>query len=170
HWCDDLSLDLLLQLTRAVIKQPVLLMLTYRNDEKSASLNRLLAQLDRERLAYELPLRPLDPAAVETMIRSIFEQTSPISREFLDAIYSLTEGNPFFVEEVLKSLVVVDDIFYANGRWDRKKLSELRVPRTVALSVEQRLATISAPARQALELACVIGQSFNFALLCELAG
>jgi DNA-binding CsgD family transcriptional regulator len=170
HWCDDLSLELLLQLARAITKQPVLLMLTYRSDEKSPLLNRLLIQLDHERLAYDLSLQPLVPAAVDTMIRSIFGQTNPISREFLDTIYSLTEGNPFFVEEVLKSLVVVDDIFYANGRWDRKKLSELRVPRTVAMSVEQRVAAIGAAARHALELACVIGQSFNFAVLCELAG
>jgi DNA-binding CsgD family transcriptional regulator len=170
HWCDDLSLELLLQLARVIANQPVLLVLTYRSDETWPPLNRLLAQFDRERLAYELPLQPLVHSAVEAMICSIFEQTNPISREFLDAIYSLTEGNPFFVEEVLKSLVAVDDIFYANGRWDRKKLSELRVPRTVAMSVEQRLATISAPARQALELACVVGQSFSFAALCELTG
>jgi predicted ATPase len=113
HWCDDLSLELLLHLARAIASQSVLLLLTYRSDETSPPLNRLLVHLDHERLAYELPLQSLPPAAVDSMIRSIFDQTHPISREFLDAIYSLTEGNPFFVEEVLKSLVVVDDIFYA---------------------------------------------------------
>jgi DNA-binding CsgD family transcriptional regulator len=170
HWCDDLSLDLLLQLARAIATQPVLLVLTYRSDETLRPLNHLLAQFDRERLAYELTLQPLPPAAVDAMMRAIFDQDHPISREFLDAIYSLTEGNPFFVEEVLKSLVAVDDIFYVNGRWDRKKLSELRVPRTVAMSVKQRLAAISDPARHTLELACVIGQSFSFTVLRELVG
>jgi len=37
------------------------------------------------------------------MLRAIFALGRPVQAEFLDAIYTLTEGNPFFIEEILKS-------------------------------------------------------------------
>ena len=39
------------------------------------------------------------------MLRAIFQMKKPVRREFLEALYRLTEGNPFFVEEVLKLLL-----------------------------------------------------------------
>ncbi len=54
----------------------------------------------------------------------------PVRAEFLEALYATTEGNPFFIEEVLKALVASGEIFYADGIWDRKPLHELHIPRT----------------------------------------
>ena len=170
HWCDDVSLELLLQLARAVTTEPVALLLTYRNDQTTSSLDHLLAQLDRERLAPEIVLKPLNASGVEAMMRAIFQQPNPISREFVDAIYALTEGNPFFVEEVLKSLVASGDIYFRGGAWDRKKLSELQVPRMVQVAVVQRMERLSTEARRALVTAAVIGQRFEFVLLRMLTG
>lgn len=170
HWCDDISLELLLRLARSVGDRPIALLLSYRNDETTPSLRHLLAQLDRERLAYELALRPLPPEAVEAMIRAIFNQTSPISREFVEAMVALTEGNPFFVEEVLKSLVSAGDIFLANGRWDRKHLGELQVPRTVQDAVQRRMAALPAPARRVLALAATVGRRLHYEVLQALTG
>lgn len=165
HWCDDLSLELLLQLARAVLAQPILLLLTYRSDQTTPSLNQLLAQLDRERSAHEISLKPLAVDSVELMMRAIFKQAQPISIEFVNAINRLAEGSPFFVEEILKTLVESGDIFFASGRWDRKTLSELRVPRTVQVAVAQRTERQSDAAKRVLAVAAVIGQRFDVGLL-----
>jgi tetratricopeptide (TPR) repeat protein len=103
------------------------------------------------------------------MLRAIFALPRPVRVETLDAIYSLTEGNPFFVEEILKSLITAGDIFYADGLWDRKPMPMLRIPRSLNDAVAQRVAQLSADARQVLVLAAVVGRRFDFALLQHLA-
>src|SRR5207237_5792820 len=94
----------------------------------------------------------------------------PIRSEFLSALYTLTEGNPFFVEEVVKSLIAAGDIFYTHGQWDRKPLAELNIPRTVQVAVRRRVELLSLPARQLLTCAAVAGRRFDFDLLRQLPG
>jgi len=168
HWCDDASLEWLLYFARRIISLPVLLLLTYRDDEVHASLSHFLAGLDRERLATELALNRLGKAEVDAMIQAIFELGRPTYAEFLEPVYALTDGNPFFLEEVLKSLMAVGDIFYADGRWTRKPMSEVRIPRSVQDAVQRRVAQLSAGARDMLTLAAVIGRRFDFVLLQRL--
>src|SRR5258707_1108871 len=83
--------------------------------EAAPKLSRFLARLERERLATELALAPLSRAETAEMLRLIFDLRRPARAEFLNLIYGLTEGNPFFIEEVLKSLVSTGDIFFALG-------------------------------------------------------
>ncbi len=83
-------------------------------------------------------------------------------------MYTLTEGNPFIIEELLKSLIEAGDIFDEQGRWKRKELRELHIPRSVRDAVQQRTAHLSESARQVLHLAAVAGRHFDFALLQEL--
>ncbi len=165
HWCDDLSLEVLLQLARLIQTKPVLVLLSYRSEETPRPLAQFLAQLDRERLALELMLTPLAPVHIEAIIRAIFHQSHPVSSEFVTALYDHTEGNPFFLEEVLKALVATGDIMVTNGAWDRKRLRELRVPRTVQIAVIQRADQLRHAAQRVLMLAAVVGRRFDSALL-----
>ncbi|MBI3241880.1 MAG: AAA family ATPase [Chloroflexi bacterium] len=170
HWSDDESLEALLTIIRRASAQPVLVILTFRNDEITPALNRFLADLERERLAAELTLPRLNPAEVDSMLRAIFELQRPVQAEFLNAIYGLSEGNPFFIEEILKSLIATGDIFFveADGKWDRKPLNQLRIPRTVQVAVQRRTDDLSPAARQLLGLAAVAGRRFDFTLLQKL--
>lgn len=169
HWSDEGSLDFLLYLLRRPQAQPVLLLGTYRNDEVGPQLSRWLAHLEREHLAQELRLAALQRDEVAAMLRAIFVLPRPVRVETLDAIYSLTEGNPFLVEELLKALITAGDIFYADGVWDRKPMQLLRIPRSLNDAVAQRVVQLSADARQVLALAAVVGRRFDFALLQRLA-
>ena len=168
HWSDDLSLEFLHYLARRCPAQPLLLLLTYRSDEVRPSFKHSLAQLDRERLAQEIPLAPLTRSGVDAMVRAIFALPRSARLELPDPIYALTEGNPFFVEEILKSLLMAGDIFFENGRWDRKSLSELHIPRSVQDAVQQRTDRLSEPARHVLTLAAVAGRRFDFDLLQQM--
>src|SRR5437660_4973448 len=172
HWRDETSLDFLHYLARRCTASPLLVLLTYRSDEVHPGLSHFLAQLDRERLAQECALAPLTRSEVSAMMyaifalrRSVFTVPSLAQGELLDAMYTLTEGNPFFIEELLKSLIEAGDILYKNGRWERKELRELHIPRSVQDAVELRTAHLSEGARQVLNLAAVAGRHFDFALL-----
>jgi DNA-binding CsgD family transcriptional regulator/tetratricopeptide (TPR) repeat protein len=165
HWADETSLDFLYHLARRPAQQPWLLVLTYRSEAESDSLKGFLAKLEHDRLSAEIVLAPLSLAEVGSMLQAIFRLEEPVQSEFLDTIYGLTEGNPFFVEEVLKALLASGDISYAGARWERKPLSELRIPRTVQVAVQQRTDRLSPAARQLLAVAAVAGRRFDFALL-----
>jgi DNA-binding CsgD family transcriptional regulator len=175
HWSDDTSLDFLHYLARRCSAHRLLLLLTYRSDEVRPGLSHFLAHLDRERLAQEFALAPLTRSDMSAMLHAIFDLRRSVytvphlaQGELLDAMYTLTEGNPFIIEELLKSLIEAGDIFYEQGRWKRKELRELHIPRSVQDAVQQRTGHLSEGARQVLNLAAVAGRHFDFALLQEL--
>src|SRR5207248_780403 len=80
----------------------------------------------------------------------------------------LTEGNPFFLEEILKSLITAGAIVSAHEMWERQPLDELHIPRSVQDAVQQRLDQVSEPARKLVMLAAVAGRRFDFALLQQI--
>src|SRR5262245_37197126 len=97
HWSDETSLEFLHHLARRCAHHPLLLVLTYRNDDMHPGLSTWLAQLDREHLAHEFSLTPLSRSEVDAMLRAIFDLQRPMPASTLDTIYGLTEGNPFFI-------------------------------------------------------------------------
>lgn len=121
HWSDDASLDALLALVRRSAHQPFLLLLSYRHDELSPGLSQLLVELDRGHTATELVLQPLTPDEIDGMLRAMFNQVEPVRSQFRDAIAALTEGNPFFIEEVIKSLIASGG---SRGRRDQANCTE----------------------------------------------
>lgn len=165
----DVTLNFLLFCTRQLAHRPVLLLLTYRSDEVGPGLGRLLAALDRERLASEMPLVRLSQQETTDMVGAIFGLTRAPQVDFVEALYALTDGNPFFVEEVLKTCVTEGAIFQLGGHWGRKPLSQLQIPGTVQVAVQQRVAHLTPPAREVLALAAVIGQQWRFDLLQDVS-
>lgn len=170
HWCDESSLEFLLYLARHGTSQPFFFLFTYRREETSPLLSHWLAQLDRERLAQELALVRLSHTEVDAMLQAIFAAPRPVPGALVSTIYALTEGNPFFVEEMLKSLIAAGELQYVDGTWERRSDKSHPggfsfVPRSVQDAVKQRADRLSAPAKQALTLAAVAGRRFDFTLL-----
>jgi tetratricopeptide (TPR) repeat protein len=165
HWSDDTSAELLLHLARHTHAAPIALLLTFRADEGHPALTGLLAGLNRERLAAELHLQRLSRAEIDAMLQAIFRLDRPTRSDFLDLLANLSEGNPFLIEEILRSLVARGEIYFREGQWDRKPLPELHVPRSVREAVAQRLAMLSEPARRSVQLAALVGRRFGFTFL-----
>jgi DNA-binding CsgD family transcriptional regulator len=170
HWSDDASLAALLALARQIESQPIALLLTYRTDEVQPELAAFLAALDREHLATEITLSRLALADAATMIGTILSAQHQIPEDLLESIYGVTEGNPFFVEEMLKSLLVTGEIAAPGDALDTKPFSELRLPRSVQLAVQRRLQQVNAEAREILILAAIAGRRFDFDLLQSVTG
>ena len=181
HWSDDNSLELLLFLARHITSHPILVLLTYRSEEEHPQLLQFFAGLDREQLTTELRLSHLSIDEVEMMVRTIMGEQHPVSADFITAIYTPTEGNPFFIEEMLKSLVTSGELIDTNGKWERKPRTKefpqglplsgrYHLPRSVQLAVQQRLNHLSVEARDVLSFAAVVGRRFDFALLQHITG
>jgi DNA-binding CsgD family transcriptional regulator/tetratricopeptide (TPR) repeat protein len=170
HWCDDSSLDGLAYLARSLAGKPAMLLLTYRAGSQAdhPALAGFLEELNRTRLLETVTISRLARGEVEAMLRAIFGQAAPIRAEFVEAVDALAEGNPFYIEEILKTLVADGDIFSAGQSIRRRPLDQLRLPPTLDEAVMRRARLLSAPARQLLTAAAVIGRRFDFELLAQL--
>ncbi|MGZ3677654.1 MAG: ATP-binding protein [Ktedonobacterales bacterium] len=130
HWADEATLDLLKFLGRRVQHVPVLLIITYRDDEIGPDhpLRFVLGDLP-SRITKRLHLPPLSHDAVAALARGAHRTSNDL--------YKVTGGNPFFVTEVLAS-------------------DEEGVPETVRDAVLARIARLSPQAHSVLELASVM--------------
>ena len=99
------------------------------------------------------------------MLQSIFGVQVAFGSPFATALHGFTEGNPFFIEEMLKALLVAGDLERADGAWHARPLERLRVPRTATEAVGRRLAGLSPDARRIASIAAVAGRRFDFGLL-----
>jgi DNA-binding NarL/FixJ family response regulator len=170
HWSDSTSLEFLLLLSQRIPSHPIFMLLTYRSDQTTPELTHFLAGLDRQRLGTELALKPMSPDDADAMLHAILQSEGPLSRDLSGAIFSLTDGNPFFIEELLKALVSSGDLSPRDGAWDGREISQLHIPRTVQDAVQGRMQQLKPATLQALSLAAVMGRRFDFQLLQELLG
>jgi DNA-binding CsgD family transcriptional regulator len=160
HWIDEASADLLAHLARAAAQLPFLLVLTYRRDEPSPVLEDLVGALHHDRLSLELDLAPLSPDEVGAMVCACLGRSALPPVEFTHRLHELTDGNPYFLEEVLRSLAMTGELrpdsadFWPSSR-------DVQIPRSARDAVSRRLEQLSPPARRAAELAAVLGRRFD---------
>jgi tetratricopeptide (TPR) repeat protein len=163
HWADKPTALLLTHVVRSIQTERVLVIGTYRDTEPGESLIAALADLHRERAVEQLRLGSLHRGEVATMISDWLGRAPPT--HFVHAIHRETEGNPFFIEEVLRQLTDVDAI-----EWEHiASFTELGIPDGVREAIGRRLATLSPEARRTVTMAAVIGRSFSVEVLEALA-
>ncbi|QYG95238.1 AAA family ATPase [Iamia sp. SCSIO 61187] len=154
QWADPASCALLVHLARATELAHVRLAVTYRTAETTLPhpSARALADLRRLRLVEQLPLAGLDDAATAALVAGLAGDRRD---ELDDDLHERTEGNPFFVEELvahrLSSTAPAD-----------------RLPVAVVDVVETRLADLDPEHRRILASAAVLGRSFPTDLLATI--
>jgi predicted ATPase len=170
QWFDEASMKLLHHLARAITTERLLVVGAYRDLEldDQHSLSRTVAEINRERLFYALPLKRLALSEVFQMIRQTFGEKVP--SELPDLVYGKTEGNPFFVEEVLRSLVEEGAVYPVEKGWGVKSLSDVHVPRGIKEVLRKRLECLDEESSHVLSAAAVIGREFSFPVLREVTG
>jgi hypothetical protein len=170
QWLDDASMALLHHMARAINAEHLLVVGAYRDLEldDQRSLSRSVAEINRERLSSTLPLKRLAFDHVLQMIRQTFGEKVP--DELPDLIYGKTEGNPFFVEEVLRSLVEEGAVYPVEKGWGVKDLSQVHVPRGIKEVLGKRLECLDEACCHVLSAAAVIGREFSFPMLREVTG
>ena len=170
HWADDSTLLLLQHLAQRANGMRVLVIGTYRDIELEGHypLQRALEVLVSQRLAEQISLDCLAPAAVEAMLRALAGR--PLPQQLFQLIMSETEGNPFFIEEVFKYLLEEKKLVDDSGQWRAEVIaSELDVPEGVRLVIGRRLQRLSEDCHRLLTGAAVIGYNFTFDLLTSVS-
>jgi DNA-binding CsgD family transcriptional regulator len=169
HWADRSSYDLILHLARLIPAHPIVLAVTYRSDEVGPQLARCLAGLDRVRTAAELALARLTRDEVAAMVEAILGGGAAARVGLVERIHRWTDGNPFFVEEVLGSLAAAGRLGDDAGA-PLDVLERVPVPRSATDAVRRRLDRLDEPTRRVAAVAAVAGRRFDFAVLRELTG
>jgi len=170
HWAGESTCQLLRHLGDRLRDSPVLIIGTYRDDELESRqpFAKALQDLLRERLADEVRLLRLGARDVATLLEGRAGQSPPAS--LVELVYSETEGNPFFVEELYRHLDESHKLFTDDGRFRTDiSVTETEVPRGVRLIIERRLEQVSAQCRQLLMPAAVAGRVVDYTLLARLS-
>ncbi len=160
HWADDLTLEALVFLARQARSLPLLLVMTFREEERPRALARAQAVLEREHLVAEMRLHPLEATGVARMIEAIVGR--PVMRpDLVRSLHRRTGGVPFLVEEILRSALAEE----SDPTEALVHLDEARLPASIEEAVARRLDAISTRARELLDLAAVVGDDFDLPLL-----
>jgi len=171
QWTDPSSLLLLHYLARGVQKTPLLLLGAYRGTDVDAKhpLTPILAELNRERLPQSVSLKRMSPNEVSEIVKNILEQEDA-QQEFCRMLYEKTRGNPFFVEEVIKSLKEEDVIYREENKWKIREVSKIEFPETVKSVVSARISRLDEECQNVLTMASFIGNDFTFDVLAGVMG
>ena len=171
QWTDQTSLLLLHYLARGVYREPLLLLGAYRDndiDEKHP-LTPVLTELNRERLLQSAQLKRMSFDDTSGMIKRILEQDD-IPREFCQLIYEKTRGNPFFAEEVIKSLKEDEVIYREESNWRIKDVSKIEFPKTVKSVIKARIGRLDDECQDVLSMGSFVGNDFTFEALSGVTG
>jgi ABC-type oligopeptide transport system substrate-binding subunit/class 3 adenylate cyclase len=164
HWADSTSVLLLEQLLSLAEEAPVLLVLSLRPERDHPSWG-LREHAGREfpHLLREIDLGPLGDADGELLAALVAPATLPaeLERRVLEA----ADGNPFFLEELVRSLADVGALVRTDDGWRFDHAVEVEVPPTVEKAILARLDRLSAPARDLVTAASALGRTFALQLL-----
>jgi predicted ATPase len=171
HWADSGTLQLLHYLLRHLRHDRVMFLVAYREVEldRTHPLAEAIVEWNRERRAIRLALGRLSQTETASMLASLF-QAEAITPEFAEAIQRETEGNPFFIEEVVKALIESGVVYREDGRWERKAIDELAIPQSVKEAIGRRLNRLAPSTLDVLHAAAVIGKTFPYDLLATSLG
>ncbi len=165
HWADRPTLLLLRHLARSINPARLLILGAYRATEAQADgFVDALAGLRREGLITQSHIEGLREDETAELIR-VLTGTLP-TRAFSTALHAQTEGNPFFIGEIVRHLTE------AGVRADRAGAAELRragLPEEVKDVIARRLSRLDSRAIEWLRVAAVIGRDFDASLLEQVA-
>src|SRR5271156_1193650 len=170
HWADGQSVALLKHVVRTVEQGALQVIATYRDSDlgKDHPLTAVLADLRSIEGVQRLALHGLgadEVAQIMTVVAGyeLDEDILQLAKE----IAAETDGNPFFVGEILRGLwesggLTLDE---ASGRWSVDRSAGVALPESVREVIERRVERLGEEALEVLRLAAVIGRSFDLELL-----
>jgi len=157
HWIDPASEEYLTYIVDALVGSRVLLLCTYRPGYRPV--------LGDRSYITQLALQPLSHDETATMAASMLE-AQEVPAEIRALIVSKAEGNPFFIEEVTKSLIEMGALRpTANGYVLGRPVSEIVIPNTIQDVIMARIDRLGDEPKRAIQIASVIGREFAVRLL-----
>ena len=157
HWADDSSLELLIRLSQELTEYPILFVALTRPtlfERRSAWIS--------DSVHTQISLNPLTHEESAFLVGEVLQKIDNIPDKLQDLIISNAEGNPFYLEELVRMLLEHDVIIQGEPSWsvDLNPLIEMHVPPTLTGIIQARLEGLPAGERTILQQASVIGRVF----------
>ncbi|MEM3396062.1 MAG: tetratricopeptide repeat protein [Thermoplasmata archaeon] len=172
QWSDPSSLAMLHYIARNTRKNAVLVLGAYRSEEivtrydgKVHQLVEAMEKMEKEELLEKIELKRLDKEGCHTLICRVLG--TEINPEFTEKIYTETEGNTFFVIEILKNLYEEKQLYFDRGEW-HYNLATMQIPKRIYEVVLRRLQRLAREERELLDAASVLGEEFTSNILARI--
>jgi class 3 adenylate cyclase/tetratricopeptide (TPR) repeat protein len=166
HWSDEASLNLLLNVVELSTTQPILFVCMSRPDKTVPGWNSI--QKMSEKLAngfHSIDLAPLQVDQTEALLNNLLG-VKDLPKPIRDLIVDKAEGNPFFVEEIIRSLIETRQIVRENSHWKAVSDSaKITLPNTLRGVLSARIDRLPEMSKHVLQIAAVIGRLFDVRVL-----
>jgi class 3 adenylate cyclase/tetratricopeptide (TPR) repeat protein len=169
HWADPSSVDIIRFLSTLTVYNPILMICVSRPERESTfwQVKTQIAQDFPEQFT-ELALWPLTDEESRQVIKHLLKiDQMPETLEHL--LLSRAEGNPLFLEEVLRSLIEQGAIEHADGHWEiARAATEIDIPHTLQGVLTSRIDRLEEEVKRVLQVAAVIGRYFSRSVLAPI--
>ncbi|MEA1902835.1 MAG: AAA family ATPase, partial [Actinomycetota bacterium] len=157
HWADPSTIAIFTELLNT-LESPVVIVANYRPSFDGALPN-----------LREIQLAPLSPRQSGEMISSLLEE-GEIPKELVEFVVDRTDGNPFYVEEIINSLVETGTLSHEGGEWRvEASLIDADVPTSVRGVIAARIDRLEGDRRRVLREASVVGRDFLYEVIRRVA-
>jgi class 3 adenylate cyclase/tetratricopeptide (TPR) repeat protein len=168
HWADTGTLELLENLIARVADLPILLVLTFRSDERDDAEFCRVTQAEGEHV-QSMSLVPLDDERSARLVEAVFGDVTP-SRETIARLLSRADGNPLFIEDVSRdALETLEEGPLSSPHSGSDRSAPQAVPGVLWDSPMARLDRLGS-AKYVAQVASVIGREVSPSILAEIAG
>lgn len=158
HWADAASVELLNYVARNIEKLPIMLLVVARPVKERW-------EFTKHPYYRELPLKELVAADIKSLVGALLGEDEPDER-IVDFIGKETQGNPFYVEELTRTLIERNILRKIKEAWVfPEDMSGMEIPDTVQGVIMSRIDRLPPPIKQVLLMASVIGREFYYSTL-----
>ena len=166
HWADPSSLDALGRLLPLTDRASLMILMPMRVDHDHGSWRlRLDAETDSPQRFTEVHLKRLTDNQADQLVQDLLGMEEAVG-EIQDLVYSRSEGNPLYLEEVVHHMKERGLIERVNGGWRvTEAIEDVVVPDTLEGVLLARIDRLETEVRNTLQLASVIGRSFLYRIL-----
>ena len=171
QWADDRSLDLITHLAEKIPAAPLFLL----GATRLSLFERRPGWGEGQEGVTVLALRSLSRRASRTLVDEILQKMPTVPEELRAMLVEGADGNPFYVEELVKMLVEEGVIETGGAEADGwqvnlERLAQTHLPPTLTALLQARLDSLQREEREVLQRAAVVGRQFWDALVQELSG
>ena len=166
HWADSASLELLLNVAGLIESSSLLIICLLRPDKDAKSWSAI--EKTRERLGERytgILLEPLDAAHSQELLGNLL-YIEDLPESVRNLILNKAEGNPFFVEEVIRTLIDSRHIVQENGHWRAtREIVNVTIPDTLTGVLSARIDRLPENTKHVAQTAAVFGRIFEYRAL-----
>ena len=174
QWIDSASLDLIEALITSAGVKYILLIGAYRSNEVSSShqLNIKLNRIKKSAVSVkEISLGSLDNVDVHELIKDTMHCSEELSKPLAQLVYKKTAGNPFFIQQFLKTIYdegLIKFNILSGWHWDINDVKKMEITDNVIELMTKKINKLSHNTQNVLKLASCIGNKFDPAILATL--